>query len=286
MQYLEDYIYAVTSFGIATRKPVFFEGDVTLDNSQMQITLPDSTPGTPIVPTNGAFRITGEDGQDHIEIFKDMDGDGDYDADWYTLDNSYMGAGGQIHQIPRWASGAPSGRMVFDIQSSVNLLLTGRNFSATTFNDFAIAKYGSPSFHYVRFKTASDGTNGWAGFGLNAGDTISARGHWKDTSSTVNFFESTQTTSRITFRASGSTSNTGVGIGATGDDLTLRAGGANHGTLSSAGRLSIPALLVSTAATPASAGATGVTGQVQWDTDYIYVCVATNTWKRASIATW
>jgi hypothetical protein len=38
--------------------------------------------------------------------------------------------------------------------------------------------------------------------------------------------------------------------------------------------------------TPASATATGTAGQVRWDTDYIYVCTATNTWKRVAISTW
>jgi hypothetical protein len=37
---------------------------------------------------------------------------------------------------------------------------------------------------------------------------------------------------------------------------------------------------------PASASATGVTGEIRYDSDYMYVCVATNTWKRALIATW
>ncbi len=41
-----------------------------------------------------------------------------------------------------------------------------------------------------------------------------------------------------------------------------------------------------TARTPASATAAGNTGDIAWDTNYIYVCVATNTWKRVSIATW
>jgi len=38
--------------------------------------------------------------------------------------------------------------------------------------------------------------------------------------------------------------------------------------------------------TPASATATGTAGTVVWDSSYIYVCVATNTWKRAAISTW
>jgi hypothetical protein len=38
--------------------------------------------------------------------------------------------------------------------------------------------------------------------------------------------------------------------------------------------------------TPASATAAGTQGEVCWDTNYIYVCVATNTWKRTAISTW
>ena len=38
--------------------------------------------------------------------------------------------------------------------------------------------------------------------------------------------------------------------------------------------------------TPASASATGEAGEVAWDSSFIYICVATNTWKRVAIATW
>lgn len=38
--------------------------------------------------------------------------------------------------------------------------------------------------------------------------------------------------------------------------------------------------------TPASASATGVAGTIAWDASYIYVCTATDTWKRVAIATW
>jgi hypothetical protein len=43
---------------------------------------------------------------------------------------------------------------------------------------------------------------------------------------------------------------------------------------------------IATANTPASASATGTTGEIAWDADYIYVCTATNTWKRTAISTW
>jgi hypothetical protein len=38
--------------------------------------------------------------------------------------------------------------------------------------------------------------------------------------------------------------------------------------------------------TPASAAAAGVAGEIRWDASYIYICTATNTWKRVAIATW
>lgn len=40
------------------------------------------------------------------------------------------------------------------------------------------------------------------------------------------------------------------------------------------------------ATAPANSTATGTTGQIAFDTNYIYVCVANNTWKRASLSTW
>jgi hypothetical protein len=45
-------------------------------------------------------------------------------------------------------------------------------------------------------------------------------------------------------------------------------------------------IVFSTSSTPASASATGTAGTITWDSNYIYVCTATNTWKRVAIATW
>ena len=38
--------------------------------------------------------------------------------------------------------------------------------------------------------------------------------------------------------------------------------------------------------TPNGPTDTGTTGQIGWDSSYIYVCVGTNTWKRATLSTW
>lgn len=43
---------------------------------------------------------------------------------------------------------------------------------------------------------------------------------------------------------------------------------------------------IRTAKTPASATDTGTTGTVCWDSGYVYVCVGTNSWKRAALSTW
>lgn len=45
-------------------------------------------------------------------------------------------------------------------------------------------------------------------------------------------------------------------------------------------------LNIATQATPASAAATGTKGDIVHDTGFIYICTATDTWKRVAIATW
>ena len=43
---------------------------------------------------------------------------------------------------------------------------------------------------------------------------------------------------------------------------------------------------IASSKTPASASDTGTAGEICWDASYIYVCTATNTWKRTAISTW
>ena len=38
--------------------------------------------------------------------------------------------------------------------------------------------------------------------------------------------------------------------------------------------------------TPSSASDTGTQGQIAWDANYLYVCTATDTWKRVALSTW
>lgn len=75
-----------------------------------------------------------------------------------------------------------------------------------------------------------------------------------------------------------------LGVTNAGSSITTGTGsislGAPGGVAVTLGRFGIPTN------TPASATATGVQGTIAWDANFIYVCTATNTWKRVAIATW
>ena len=44
-------------------------------------------------------------------------------------------------------------------------------------------------------------------------------------------------------------------------------------------------LLISNAV-PVSSSSTGLPGTIRFDTNYVYVCIANNTWKRAALSSW
>lgn len=37
---------------------------------------------------------------------------------------------------------------------------------------------------------------------------------------------------------------------------------------------------------PANSSANGIAGTIRYDSSYIYVCIANNTWKRSTLSTW
>lgn len=90
----------------------------------------------------------------------------------------------------------------------------------------------------------------------------------------------------------GSTGNHGLEIGSIIDGtgttpVTIQLG--HFGGVSAAlfsNTVNAPTLIESATHTPSSAGDTGTTGQIAWDASFIYICTATNTWKRVGIATW
>ncbi|HJP96673.1 MAG TPA: hypothetical protein VJ843_04880 [Candidatus Saccharimonadales bacterium] len=45
-------------------------------------------------------------------------------------------------------------------------------------------------------------------------------------------------------------------------------------------------LFVTTPSIPATAASTGTVGEIAWDSTYLYVCTAANTWKRTTLTSW
>lgn len=58
------------------------------------------------------------------------------------------------------------------------------------------------------------------------------------------------------------------------------------GNMTIYGSFAAPNVRITAPSVPASAGASGSVGSIAWDSGFIYVCVASNTWKRVAIATW
>jgi hypothetical protein len=109
-----------------------------------------------------------------------------------------------------------------------------------------------------------------------------------------------------TYSGPPTTSSTSTGLSASfnigaPNQFIVHTNGSQRAAIDSSGRLLVGAsadsggallqvngdrIRVATAKTPASAADTGTAGEICWDADYIYVCTATNTWKRSAIATW
>jgi len=83
------------------------------------------------------------------------------------------------------------------------------------------------------------------------------------------------------FRLDASTDRIGIGTALPSHTLSV-SGAINADQIYNSGTL----LEVFTEGTIATATTAGTKGQLRWDSNYLYVCVATNTWKRVLLSTW
>jgi hypothetical protein len=61
----------------------------------------------------------------------------------------------------------------------------------------------------------------------------------------------------------------------------------SQGLLTVAGDLTVSAnTILANTYVPSANNSAGTTGQITWDSDYVYICVDTNIWKRANLSTW
>lgn len=89
------------------------------------------------------------------------------------------------------------------------------------------------------------------------------------------------------------TGRTSLGLGSiatqNADNVNIDGGtidGASVGSTAAAAGAFTTLKVTTPGSAPATATATGVKGEIRYDEDYIYICVATNTWKRSALAAW
>lgn len=108
-----------------------------------------------------------------------------------------------------------------------------------------------------------------------------AQGGTGATTATASFSAIAPTTTKGDLIVHNGTTNVRVPAGTNGQELqadSTEASGVKWVTPAGGG--------ISWVAAPATATSTGVAGEVAYDASYFYVCVATNTWVRAALATW
>jgi hypothetical protein len=92
----------------------------------------------------------------------------------------------------------------------------------------------------------------------------------------------------LVLAASGANVNNHWGIFQTSANNNYLAGNLGLNTTQPTARLDINdnAMRLRSSKTPASGNALGNTGDICWDSNYIYICTSTNNWKRSSLTGW
>lgn len=130
-------------------------------------------------------------------------------------------------------------------------------------------------FISITGETLSDGT-----FVVTGG--IISNGIWRGTAIDISDYTNLVAGTNITL--SGDTLNVNDAF------LVNDASDSTTGTLTAAGFTTTGTtttdVLVVGSNAPATASSAGTVGTITYDNDYIYVCIATNTWERVAIATW
>jgi len=201
------------------------------------------------------------------------------------------------------------------VQNASAVAITGGTITGIT--DLALADGGTGASTAATARAnlglgtasiANTGTSGATVPLLNAANTWSAMQTFTGASQgTINFAQvgvgaPTGTTrsvgTKVVLYDGVSPSSVDYGIGVENSNVWFSVGGTDNGfkwyggtsvaaTLSGAGALTLTGgLKFGVATTPASATAACTAGTIQWDASYVYVCIATNSWKRTAIAAW
>ena len=167
---------------------------------------------------------------------------------------------------PLWS--APTGNMAFGISANTSSI-SGMDFK--NFNPAGQVRLMARNDNNDYITMNAMGTNASAAFFGQKGDQLLLFGYGKR-------------------MAIGTFTSTPLILG-TSNKEQMRidtAGNVGIGTLTPSQKLDVEGntIRLRQNRTPASSSASGNKGDICWDTNYIYICVATNTWKRTSLETW
>jgi hypothetical protein len=144
----------------------------------------------------------------------------------------------------------------------------------------------------IKIKSGVAGTAGAVNFTFNSDSTVyGSLSLPYDTRTSVGLLAQSANAYPMSIASGTSSSATNAVILSTSGEEAMRVdylGRVGIGTSDPTNALDVnsDSIRVRTSQTPATAGATGNQGEIAWDADYIYICVATNTWKRVAISTW
>jgi hypothetical protein len=225
----------------------------------------------------------------------EQDGTGDAVAQWLLTGGTRWVAGIDNSDSDKWKLAANA-----DVGGSPLLTVTtgGLVGIGTASPSYALhVQEDSSSYQYLQLENATAGTGAGAAMRVSANSATVEMGKY---SSSTTAYKTVGTGDGYIYNGATRGNLTLLNDYASGA-VTLTAGGASsaHVTVASDGKVGVgtgsPAVLldvaddsirVRTSYTPATSGASGNAGEIAWDANYIYVCTATNTWRRAAIGNW
>ena len=150
------------------------------------------------------------------------------------------------------------------------------------------------SYNYLGVVNTSNGTNASADISLYNDSWLGNTDKWIDIG--INSSQYSNASWTVSGPNDGYlyTANSSLAIGSNTANVYLFAGGtleADRKAIIAANGLNVTSNLTLTAVlkapqTTKASNATGAAGEICWDANYIYVCTATNTWKRATLNTY
>ena len=214
------------------------------------------------------------------------DGVSAYTSEKYTLDNT---------QNIMLVNTNPNGRTINFQAPSATPIITADSSNLELYNTDASTYYwvndgNGGDFSKVWFYGDSSVTS--FGFGQNGGANGNSYygdndeiGAWQDNKHSFRLGGTGTLILSNSDLGSGGIASRNLSVNATTYKNSFAVGGVNI-TMDMDDAAFCSNLVIRNPTVPATAADTGVVGQISWDTDYMYVCTASNTWKRTAIATW